>query len=150
RADDLHELLGLDGDAALALDVRVAPGRQRDVEIGRGQVELVLAGGQQQVREDGDGRLALDDSLHRAKLTQELTAIEADLHSLLRLEEGIYSIPRRSRNRRCGICGKPQKWLNGRSLPIRNRDVRKLRMACGTCGGICAGGRSSALSSTPP
>ena len=89
RADDLHELLGLDGDAALALHLRVTPRGQRDIEVGRGQVELVLAGGQQQVREDGDGRLALDDPLHRDELPQEFTAIEANLHSLLRLDDAV-------------------------------------------------------------
>ena len=55
---------------------------ERDVEVGSGQVELVLAGRQQQVREDRDGGLALDDALHRGQLAQELATGDADFHSL--------------------------------------------------------------------
>ena len=68
--------------AALALHVGVAPRGERDVEVGRRQVELVLAGGEQQVREDRDGRLALDDPLHGDQLAQEVATVEADFHSL--------------------------------------------------------------------
>ena len=81
-ADDLHQLLGLDGDPALALDVRLAPRGEGDVQVGGRQVEPVLAGGEQQVGKDRDGRLALDDALHRGQLAQELATGDTDFHSL--------------------------------------------------------------------
>ena len=65
-----------------SLDVGLAPRGQRDVEVGGGEVEPVLAGGEQQVGEHRDGRLALDDALHRDQLAQKLAAVEADFHSL--------------------------------------------------------------------
>jgi len=70
-ADDLEELTGLNGDTALALDLRLAPGGQGDIEIRRGHLEPVLTALEQQMGEHRYGGSTLDDSLHRGELVQE-------------------------------------------------------------------------------
>ena len=49
------------------------------VEVGGGDGQLVVRGFEEEVREDGDGRLALDDGLGRGQLAQQLGAGDGDL-----------------------------------------------------------------------
>ena len=52
---------------------------QRLVEIGGGDGQLVVRGLEEEVREDGDGGLALDDGLRGGQLAQQLGAGDGDL-----------------------------------------------------------------------
>ena len=135
RAHDLVKLLRLHRDGAVAADVAGAPGRERDVEVGRGERELAVARVEQQMGEDRDGRPPLHDALQEGELGEQGVALEADFHSLCSLLETgrEYSIgivagsaaeraenPRRSKRRsalgtssrlrnRCG-CGAEARW----------------------------------------
>jgi hypothetical protein len=43
-------------------------------------VEPAILRGEKEVRENGNRRAALDDSLHRDELGEEIVALEADFH----------------------------------------------------------------------
>ena len=68
-----------DGAGAGLLDLRRATGAQRLVEVGGGDGERAVCGFEEKVREDGDGRLALDDGLRGGELAEQLGARDGDL-----------------------------------------------------------------------
>ncbi len=91
RADDLVKLLRLHRDRAVAFDLCATPGGERDVEIGGGESELAVASVEQQVREDGDRRPALDDALHQSELREQGVTLETKFHSLSSLRGSLCS-----------------------------------------------------------
>jgi hypothetical protein len=64
------------------LDLALAPGSQRDVEVGRREVQPVVARLEEDVGQRRDGGLTLDDPLHGAELGQELRAVDPEIHGL--------------------------------------------------------------------
>ena len=83
QADVVVELAGGDGAGAGLFDLGGAAGAQALVEVGGGDGEAaclaVIAGFEEEVREDGDGGLALDDGLGGGELAEEFGAGDGDL-----------------------------------------------------------------------
>jgi hypothetical protein len=84
QLDVVVELAGGDGAGAGLFDLGRAAGAQALVEIGGGDGEaagITLAGGgfEEEVREDGNRRLALDDALRGGELPEQLGARNGDL-----------------------------------------------------------------------
>ena len=82
--DVVVELAGGDGAGAGLLDLGGAGGAEGLVEVGGGDgeaagAELVDGGFEEEVREDGDGGLALDDGLRGGELAEEFGAGDGDL-----------------------------------------------------------------------
>lgn len=58
-------------------------GVDRDIEVGRGKVQAISLGGEQNVREDWDRGAALDDSLDQLEFLEHGRAVEGHVHMLV-------------------------------------------------------------------
>ena len=110
--DQLVEVLGAERDAAFARVGALELRGQRDVEIGGGDQQLVLAlGAQQDVREHRHRALAIGDALSQAQPAKELGLCDAKLHGSSTFVRLFDLISKRKIllelvvSRRCGLCG---------------------------------------------
>ena len=72
RTYDFEELPRLHGDRSSTRYLGLTRGGQRDVQVGRGEVQSIVGGPQENMRQDGNGRPSFDDSLHGKQLTQKV------------------------------------------------------------------------------
>ena len=80
RADDVEEALRFDGHAAGRGDARGAGAEDRDVEIGRGDLQPSVGGLEQDVRQNRNRRALLDDSLAKLEFLLKIRFSDGQLH----------------------------------------------------------------------
>src|SRR5581483_5113954 len=80
RADNLEELLGREREDARRGDRRFALRPHADVEIRGEQRRLVVAGVDQDVREDRNRVLPFDDALEQGELFQKIVLADDEFH----------------------------------------------------------------------
>ena len=78
QLDEIKQLARGDGAGAFFFDLGRAGGFERLVEIGGSDRELAVGGFEEEVRENWDGRFALDDGLSGCELAEELGAGDSD------------------------------------------------------------------------
>ncbi len=77
--DVVVELARRNGAGTGLFDLGGATGAEALVKVGSGDSEPVVGCLEEEVRQDGDGRLALDDGLGSGELAEQLCARDGDL-----------------------------------------------------------------------
>src|SRR6185369_3268396 len=80
RAHDVVELLRWDGVGAGLRHVGHAAAAEADLEVRSEDLEAVAVRPDEQMREEGDGRLRLDDAQAERELALELLLADGELH----------------------------------------------------------------------
>ena len=97
RADDVEEAFGFDRHAAGRGDAGGAGAEDRDVEIGRGDLQAPVGGFEQDIRKDRNRRALFDDALAQLEFLLKIRFSDGQLHVVSSFKPILFSCSGSSR-----------------------------------------------------